>query len=75
MVGDQAWWLTPAIPRWETERIVVRGDPRQKVGETPSQGWYGNMCMSSQQHRKHKQEDHDLKQVPCKNSRPYPKNY
>jgi hypothetical protein len=35
-----AWWFTPAIPAtWEAEnrRIMVPGQPRQKVSEIPSQ--------------------------------------
>jgi hypothetical protein len=60
---SQVWLLRPVISvTWEVEigRIMVWGQPRQKVHKIPSQpikNWFGGMCLSSQIHGKHKYVD------------------
>jgi hypothetical protein len=44
MFSSQAQWLKPInLATWETEigRIIIQGQPKQKVLETPSQAMAG----------------------------------
>jgi hypothetical protein len=71
-----ASWGGPVILatlKAEIGRIAVKDQPGKKVCEIPSQQKNAGLidvCLSSQQHRKHKQEDLSL----GINARPYSKN-
>jgi hypothetical protein len=72
------WFMSVILATQEVEirRIMVQGQPRQKVGESPSppKAGHGDLCLSSQLFKRSKQEDYGPGWTGQKLWRPYPKN-